>query len=176
MGGLVSGGARWLCARAGVRGEAPRSHGGAPARRQGPTTAARTHVRDGQAPHGRRNGAGERGAEQRRHPPCWLSSLDRDWSIESLSFVHTAVELRVRFGFNCFAREKKNGNTRNSRAVPLSDQMRVLVVGEECARPHFVAKNPVITDLQPEPAINRETWSKVLAVFLSEKRRGRTDF
>ena len=77
-----------------------------------------------------------------------------------------SVELRVRFGFNCFAREKKNGNTRNSRAVPLSDQMRVLVVGDECARPHFVAKNPVITDLQPEPAINRETWSKVLAVFL----------
>ena len=96
-------------------------------------------------------------------------------SFESLSFVSTAVELRVRFGFNCFAREKKNGNTRNSRAVPLSDQMWVLVVGDECARPHFVAKNPVITDLQPEPAINRETWSKVLAVFLSEKRRGGTE-
>ena len=43
--------------------------------------------------------------------------------------------------------------------------MWVLVVGDVCAKPHFGARNPVITDLQPEPAILRDVER------VSERRR-----
>ena len=52
--------------------------------------------------------------------------------------------------------------------------MWVLVVGDVCAKPHFGARNPVITDLQPEPAIFRDVEQLLTRESAhSERMRGK---